>query len=73
MAAVPLLAHVHRLVAHWRFRVMLGATIWYSLLLHVVQSAHVGFWCETLSKNFPVAQAVQDASAVLVARTKNWP
>ena len=38
VAAVPPLAQVHCLVAHWRFCVLLGATVWYSALLHVVHA-----------------------------------
>ena len=40
MAAVPPLAHVHCLVAHWRFCVLLGATVWYSAPVHVVHATH---------------------------------
>ena len=32
--------HVHCLVAHWRFCVLLGATVWYSALVHVVHATH---------------------------------
>ena len=39
-AAVPPLAQVHCLVAHWRFCVLLGATVWYSSLVHVVHARH---------------------------------
>ena len=37
-AAVPPLAQVHCLVAHWRFCVLLGATVSYSALVHVVHA-----------------------------------
>ena len=39
-AAVPPLAHVHCMVAHWRFCVLLGATVWYSAPVHVVHATH---------------------------------
>ena len=39
VAASPL-AHVHCLVAHWRFCVLLGATVWYSAPVHVVHATH---------------------------------
>ena len=39
VAASPL-AHVHCLVAHWRFCDALGATVWYSAPVHVVHATH---------------------------------
>ena len=43
MAAVPPLAHVHCLVAHWRFRVLLGATVSYSALPQVAHATQASF------------------------------
>ena len=40
LAAVPPFAHVHCFVAHWRFIVLLGATVWYSAPVHVVHETH---------------------------------
>ena len=42
-AAVPPLAHVHCLVAHWRFRVLLGATVSYSALPQVAHATQASF------------------------------
>ena len=39
VAPSPLL-HVHCFVAHWRFIVLLGATVWYSAPVHVVHETH---------------------------------
>ena len=39
-AAASPLVQVHCFVAHCRFCVLLGATVWYSALLHVVHAAH---------------------------------
>ena len=37
------LAHVHCLVAHWRFRVLLGATVSYSALPQVAHATQASF------------------------------
>ena len=39
-AAVPPLAQVHCLVAHWRSCVLLGATVWCSAVVHAVHATH---------------------------------
>ena len=41
-AAVPPLAQVHCLVAHCRFCVLLGATVWYCAAVHVAEAVAFG-------------------------------
>ena len=39
LAPLPL-PQEHCFVAHWRFSVLLGATVWYSAPVHVVHETH---------------------------------
>ena len=43
VAAVPPLAHVHRLVAHWRLREALGVTVSYSAMVHALHGMHAPY------------------------------
>ena len=40
LAPLPL-PQEHCFVAHWRFSVLLGATVWCSAAVHVVHDAHM--------------------------------
>ena len=68
MAASPL-AHVHCLVAHWRFCDALGATVWYSAPVHVVHAAHAPY--PVLSEYLPVVHAAHcDACCSLLVSSE---
>ena len=75
MAAVPPLAHVHCLVAHWRFRVLLGTTVWYSALPQVAHATHAPY--PVLSEYVPDVHAAHaDARRSALAsepKLDPWP
>ena len=72
-AAVPPLAQVHCLVAHWRFCDALGVTFSYSALMHVVQATHAPY--PVLSEYVPAVHAAQcdTCCSLLVSEPKSDP